>query len=139
MQTISSLLLTWWVSENKVMEARFWPDLFSFIDGKGISFLEPGFLPHSNVTASYVMLGDEAYPLLPYLMKLFEHNSLTDRRRNFNEHLSRERETMECAFGILYSKWRIILKAIETEVELADKIVKSICILRNTIIRKRGV
>jgi hypothetical protein len=43
---------------------------------------------------------------------------------------------MECAFGILYSKWRIILKAIEIEVELADKIVKSICIWHNTIIEK---
>jgi len=40
-------------------------DLFSFIDGKRISFPEPDFLPHSNVTAPYVML-DEAYPLLPY-------------------------------------------------------------------------
>ena len=40
-------------------------DLFSFIDGKRISFPEPDFLPHSNVTALYVVLGDEAYPLLP--------------------------------------------------------------------------
>jgi hypothetical protein len=79
------------------------------------------------------MLGDEAYPLLPYLMTLYEHNSLTDRRRNFNERLSRARN-----FGILYSKWRIISKAIETEVELADKSVKCICVLHNTIIEKEG-
>ena len=138
METLSSLLLTWVVSGNKVMEARFCPDLFSFINGKRISFPEPDFLPHSNVTAPYVMSGDEAYPLLPYLMKPFERNSLTDRRCNFNERLSRARKTMECAFGILYSKWRIILKAIETEVELADKIVKCICILRNTVIEKEG-
>jgi len=45
---------------------------------------------------------------------------------------------VECAFGILYSKWHTILKAIETEVELADKIVKCICILHNTIIEKKG-
>ena len=113
-------------------------DLFSFIDGKRISFPEPDFLPHSNVTAPYVMLGDEAYPLLPYLMKPYERNTLNDRRRNFNERLSRARKTVECAFGILYSKWRIISKAIETEVELADKIVKCICVLHNTIIEKEG-
>jgi len=35
-------------------------DLFSFIDGKRISFPEPDFLPHSNATAPYVMIGDEA-------------------------------------------------------------------------------
>ena len=40
---------------------------------------------------------------------------------------------MGCAFGILYSKWRIISKAIEMEVELDDKIVKCICVLHNTI------
>jgi len=109
-------------------------DLFSFIDGRRISFSEPDFLPHSNVTVPYLMLGDEAYPLLPYSLT----NSLTDRRRNFNERLSTARKTVECAFGILYSKWRIISKAIETEVELADKIVKCICVLHNTIIEKEG-
>jgi len=71
-------------------------------------------------------------------MTLYKHNSLTDRRHNFNESLSRARKTMECAFGILHSKWRIILKAVEMEVELADKIVKCICILCNTIIEKEG-
>jgi hypothetical protein len=113
-------------------------DLFSFIDGKRISFPEPDFLPHSNVTAPYVMFGDEAYPLLPYLMKPYERTSLTEKRQNFNERLSRARKPVECASGILYSKWRIISKAIETEVELADKIVKCICVLHNTIIEKEG-
>ena len=40
-------------------------DLFSFINGKRI-FPGLDFLPYSSVTAPYVMLGDEAYPLLPY-------------------------------------------------------------------------
>jgi len=111
-------------------------DLFSFIDGKRIVFPEPGFLPHSSVIVLYVMLGDEA--LLPSLMKPYERNSLTDRRRNFNERLSRARKPVECAFGILYSKWRIISKAIETEVDLADNIVKFICVLHNTIVEKQG-
>jgi hypothetical protein len=45
---------------------------------------------------------------------------------------------VEYAFGILYSKWLIISKTIETEVELADEIVKCICVLHNTIIEKEG-
>ena len=45
---------------------------------------------------------------------------------------------MESAFVILYSKWRIILKAMEMEVELAEKIVKCICILHNTVTEQEG-
>lgn len=113
-------------------------DLFHFINGKNLIFPEPDFLPHSNVKAPYVMLADEAYPLLPYLMKPYDRQTLTDRGRNFNKRLSRARKSVECAFGILYSKWRIISKAIETKVELADMIVKCVCVLHNTIIDKEG-
>jgi Plant transposon protein. len=72
--------------------------LFSSIDGKRISFPDPDFLLHGNATAPYIMLEDEVYPLLPYLMKPYKCNSLTDRRNSFNKHLSRARKTMECAF-----------------------------------------
>jgi hypothetical protein len=112
------------------MGARFWSQTCSVSSmGKEYFFPEPDFLPHSNVTAPYVMLGDVTYPLLAYLMKPYELNSLNDSRRNFNERLSRARKTVECAFGILYSKWRIISKVIETEIELVDKMVKCVCVL----------
>lgn len=42
--------------------------------------------------------------------------------------------TIECAFGIVSSKFRILLKSIETKVENADHSVKAICVLHNTII-----
>lgn len=41
---------------------------------------------------------------------------------------------VEFAFGILLSKFRILLKPIETKVENADHIVKATCILHHTII-----
>jgi hypothetical protein len=74
-------------------------------------------------------------PTLSILDEPYERNSLIDRRRSFNERLSRVIKTVECAFGILYSKWCIISKVIEKEVELADKIVKCICVLHNTIVK----
>jgi hypothetical protein len=39
---------------------------------------------------------------------------------------------------MLYSKWRILSKDIETNEKIADKIVKAICILHNTIFDREG-
>jgi len=51
-----------------------------------------------------------------------------DEKSYYNYRHSRARMTVECAFGIISSKFRIILKSIETKVENADHIVKAICI-----------
>lgn len=71
-------------------------------------------------------------------MKPYAREGLTETRRRFNDRLSRARKTVECAFGITYSKWRILSKSIETSVDLADKIVKCICVLHNTLIDREG-
>nr|CAH7734522.1 unnamed protein product [Callosobruchus chinensis] len=67
------------------------------------------------------------------LSKLLEKN-----KENFNKRLSRARKTVECAFGILFAKWRIISSVIETGETTADIIIKAICILHNIIIEKES-
>jgi len=71
-------------------------------------------------------------------MKLYPRRQLTESRRLFNYHLSRSRRVVESAFGILAGKWRILNKPIETSPDMADRIVKYICVLHNTVI-DRGV
>lgn len=94
-------------------------------------------LQNSNLKAPYVFIGDEAFPLRNYIMRPFPRNQLDDNNKSYyNYRLSRARMTVECAFGIASSKFRILLKAIETKVENADHIVKAICILHNIIIDK---
>jgi hypothetical protein len=51
-------------------------------------------LPLSHVKLPIVMLGDEAYPLLTYLMRPFPRRQLTESKRVFTESL----------FGILAAK-----------------------------------
>lgn len=92
-------------------------------------------LPNSNVLAPFVFIGDAAFPLRNYLMRSFLRKQCQENEKQYyNYRHARARMTTECAFGIASSKFRILIKSIETKVENADHIVKAICILRNTII-----
>ena len=93
----------------------------------------PDMIPGTTCSLPYVFIGDEAYPLKTNLMRPFPERSLNDERRYFNERLSRARKCIECAFGILYAKWRILGKPIETNVEHACLIIQATCILHNVI------
>lgn len=96
-------------------------------------------LPNSDEHLPYVLLGDEAYPLLPFLMRPFPRSNLSDEKTIFNYRLSRARRCVECAFGIMTKKFKLLDKAIETLPETADIVIKSICILHNVIIDQEGL
>ena len=91
-------------------------------------------LPLSDVELPFVILGDEAYPLLSYPMRPYPRRQLTESRRLFNCRLSRGRRVVESAFGILAGEWRILNKPIETSSNVEDRTVK--CVLHNTVIEK---
>ena len=90
---------------------------------------KPASFEGSGTEMPFVIVGDEAYPLKTYLMK-----DLSCEERVFNYRLSRARRCVECAFGILTAKWRLFNKAIETNVNKAERIVRCICLLHNIII-----
>nr|CAI5847185.1 unnamed protein product [Callosobruchus analis] len=113
-------------------------DFYEFLTRNYLTLPEPSYLPQTNTKAPFVFISDEAYPLLLYLLKPFGGKNLTSEQENFNKRLSRARKTIECSFGIIYSKWRLLSKSIETDIKTADNIIKCICILHNTIIDKEG-
>lgn len=96
-------------------------------------------LPGTDICLPFVLLGDEAYPLLEHLLRPFPRQNLNESKRIFNYRLSRARRVVECAFGILAAKWRILLKSIECKPENAEKIVKCVCVLHNIIIDREGL
>ncbi|XP_053990437.1 uncharacterized protein LOC128882733 [Hylaeus volcanicus] len=85
----------------------------------------------------HVIVADEAFPLKPYLMRLYSRAAIvSDEEKIYNYRHSRARRTVESAFGILAGRWRVFLKPIATNLQTADKIIlAAICLhnmLRNT-------
>lgn len=86
-----------------------------------------------------MVVGDEAYPLTPWIMRPFPRRELNDLRRTFNERLSRAWRIVERSSGVLAAKWRLLQKPIETTPTVAEQIVKCLCVLYNIIINKDGI
>nr|CAH7740478.1 unnamed protein product [Callosobruchus chinensis] len=100
---------------------------------------EDSLLRNSNLSMPHVIIADEAYPLMRNLLKPYSKQELNEEKEYFNKRLSRARRTVECAFGIIRSKWQILDKPILTSAEHADKIIKTVCLLHNIIINKEGI
>lgn len=95
-------------------------------------------LPSTNVEVPHVFIADEAYPLKENIMKPFSKRSLGESEEIFNKRLSTARKTVECAFGILFAKWRILSCCIETYPANANYIIKDVSQLYNLVIDRDG-
>lgn len=113
-------------------------NMYKLMHQKKLQIPDCDFLPETTVRAPYVFIADEAYPLMTNLLKPYSRKHLTLENLNFNQRLSRARKTIECTFGIMVAKWRLLSKPIETHEKTADDIIKAICILHNTILAREG-
>lgn len=114
-------------------------EVYKMLSDGTLELPEEKCLPLTNKKVPFVFLADDAYPLLQNVMKPYNRESLLPDEEMYNKRHSRARKSIECAFGILYSKWRIFSKAIEAQENTADNIVKCCCVLQNTIIDQEGV
>lgn len=78
------------------------------------------------------LVGDSAYPLLPWLIKPFSMSpTLTIQQKTFNYRLCRGRVVVEIAFGRLKARWRRLLKQNDMSMENVPNVVASCCVLHN--------
>lgn len=96
----------------------------------------PRKLPQSDIVLPYVVLGDEAFPLLSNLMKPFPRKqSLIDLSKAvFNYRLSRARRQVENVFGILTHRFRIYSTPIQLKTSTIEDVVTVTCILHNILV-----
>ncbi|XP_075684243.1 uncharacterized protein LOC142652483 [Rhinoderma darwinii] len=84
----------------------------------------PNHLPGSQgPPVPYVIVADEGFGLTSQVMRPFARRGLDDRRRIFNYRLSRARRCVECAFGIMSSKWRVFLTTMQLTPQNVTRVV----------------
>uniref|UniRef100_A0A8C3PC42 Putative nuclease HARBI1 n=1 Tax=Chrysemys picta bellii TaxID=8478 RepID=A0A8C3PC42_CHRPI len=93
---------------GRVHDARVFRNttLFKWLQ-QGTYFLDQK-ITVGDVEMPIVILGDPAYPLMPWLMKPYG-GSLDRSQELFNYRLSKCRMVVECAFGRLKGRWRTLL------------------------------
>ena len=101
------------------------------LEENSLNVPEPSMLDDMETFIPYTIVGDDAFPLRPYIMKPFSKRLLTAEERIFNYRLSRARRIVENAFGILANRFRIFLSAIQSRPEVAQKIIIASCALHN--------
>ena len=84
-----------------------------------------------------LLAGDSAHPLTNWLMISFpDRGHLTAEQRKFNLKFRALRCVVERAFGMLKSRWRIILKKIEQKTTTLKRTVIAACVLHNIRIER---
>ncbi|XP_069815807.1 uncharacterized protein [Dendropsophus ebraccatus] len=90
-------------------------------------------LPGTTRPVPFVLVSDEAFPLMTNLLRPYPQRGLDARRRVFNMRLSRARHFVECTFGIMAGKWRVFTSAMQLDEATVDSVIKAACVLHNFV------
>ncbi|XP_036340667.1 uncharacterized protein LOC118750042 [Rhagoletis pomonella] len=110
---------------------------FSKLAANTLKIPSPEALPGCGERMPFVFVADDAFPLSENILKPFSHNTLKTEEIIFNYRLSRARRIVENAFGILASRFRILLQTINMSPEKTTTIVLACCYLHN-FLRKQN-
>ena len=107
------------------------------IESEDIGIPPPQLLPNSTRSLPFVLVGDDAFGLKPYLMKPYPFRSQSPAQSIFSYRLSRARRVIENAFGIMSSRFRVLKTPIAVCPEKVEKIVLA-CAVLHILLRKEA-
>ena len=105
-----------------------------YTEGKFSSF-QKSLIP-GDTEVPQLLIGDPAYPLLPYLMKEYDHCD-SNEQVLFNQMLRSARNQIECAFGRLKARWRILLRNMDIPLHRLPPIIHACFVLHNFCEREK--
>ena len=116
---------------GSVHDARIFSNSEVFAKGTSKTLLPNSVRTLAGVPVPVVIIGDPAYPLLPWLIKPYPGTGLSAKIRKINARLSRARVVVECAFGRLKGRLRSPLKRNDVKIEHMTTLAPACCILHN--------
>lgn len=93
---------------------------------------------NDKIKLLYVIVADEAFGMLENLMRLYGGNLLSHEKKIYNYRHTLALRYIECTFGIMSNKWRILYRPLDVNIEFAQYIVKAICVFHNYVRIRNG-
>lgn len=84
-----------------------------------------------DVNVPLFLLGDKAYPMLPWIVKPYPDRGLNAEQVSFNYRQSQARMVVERAFGRLKGRWRCLIKPQDHHITLVSQVTAACCVLHN--------
>lgn len=95
-------------------------------------------IQNTDMSLPYVFVGNEGFPLTENLIKPYSETDLTNEEITFNHRLSCVQRIAENAFGVMSSRFKVLLKRIELRPEKATTIIVACCHLNNFLRAKNS-